>query len=850
MEMKCLWAELRFIIIGCLTAVKCQKSQHLVLSEPRRTGVEGTALQVNCTANVTSSMDSLKWIPVHEGQSGIQQSLVTNTTVVMTIPSLQGSDAGRYKCLLVMSDGREETTEFELMVRRKEANSAACSITQFKCKKTKHCIFLRYRCDGKDDCGDGSDEDCESDPCLNKFRCNNSRCIDTQEVCNHIDNCGDRSDEATICFLGKFMSTTQSVTEDNQFGWLKITMSTVIASTVGAVILISFIVIVVFRVKMKRQREQRISRALEGMYRHGESREATSSGQGDEAAGDQRPFLPSGSCHYGNIIVNVNNGVQYLPGYDYSLFVGVPPPYSECSGGDLKSQPPPYSTIDRSNSRQQACVSQPSEAQPDRQSLSVSSVQNCLAGVRGPEHLGIAVPGHSEPCSVVFHGGSQVQDLESLSGITPKLLQSLLGSHCEAAPDTDGYRSSFHSLPASADCWPTRGQVGHILPSRVGLMASHSLARPAPRTTCSSTQTSQQKSLVSTDSGQQVAGAESRPGGQDKFVSNRSIAPNVSDSADGSMAQQVAVGQDTLVVERDNTVGSVDVPAMSRGVYQVPVSDFLDTYEAAPNNPCTLSSLVANGGSDFDDLIVPLLGCSQDEESLSDKTCSVRKPVDGLNSAASVMADITDCFRLADTETAPGCIASVNEVTCGSEDRELRPGQLCRQNDSSPADNSALLAAAAGSPLLVTAENGIRFESLLPTVCADLPTRKAGWGSQLLLNDGTIAPSLQQSSTDQSSGSSLGVDASITPSDSCNITGSKHPSSGELNVLLLQTSRQTASSQILSGLTDVYAAEQPTLAHVSIEPVVNTKRPTGVVTRPALPKFNSDFALPHSDQPS
>lgn len=70
--------------------------------------------------------------------------------------------------------------------------------------------------------------------------------------------------------MGKLMSTTQPATEDNQFGWLKITMSTVIASTVGAVILISFIVIVVFRVKMKRQREQRIARALEGMYRHGE----------------------------------------------------------------------------------------------------------------------------------------------------------------------------------------------------------------------------------------------------------------------------------------------------------------------------------------------------------------------------------------------------------------------------------------------------------------------------------------------------------------------------------------------------------------------------------------------------
>lgn len=68
---------------------------------------------------MTTMPDSLRWIPIHEGQSGIQQTLVTNTTVVMTISSLQGSDAGRYKCLLVMNDGTEETAEFELMVRRK-----------------------------------------------------------------------------------------------------------------------------------------------------------------------------------------------------------------------------------------------------------------------------------------------------------------------------------------------------------------------------------------------------------------------------------------------------------------------------------------------------------------------------------------------------------------------------------------------------------------------------------------------------------------------------------------------------------------------------------------------------------
>lgn len=67
----------------------------------------------------------------------------------------------------------------------------------------------------------------------------------------------------------KIVSTAQPTFEDSQFGWLKMTVSTIIASTVGAVILISFIIIMVFRMKMKRQREQRIAQALESLYRHG-----------------------------------------------------------------------------------------------------------------------------------------------------------------------------------------------------------------------------------------------------------------------------------------------------------------------------------------------------------------------------------------------------------------------------------------------------------------------------------------------------------------------------------------------------------------------------------------------------
>nr|KAG5693283.1 hypothetical protein BaRGS_011604 [Batillaria attramentaria] len=66
-------------------------------------------------------------------------------------------------------------------------------------------------------------------------------------------------------------------------------------------------------------------------------------------AGDQDPFLTfSTQSHYGNIIVNVNNGVQCVRATD--IFQrDMPPPYSEVANKSEEHPPPPYSTIDRNN---------------------------------------------------------------------------------------------------------------------------------------------------------------------------------------------------------------------------------------------------------------------------------------------------------------------------------------------------------------------------------------------------------------------------------------------------------------------------------------------------------------------
>ena len=77
-----------------------------------------------------------------------------------------------------------------------------CQDGWFECNN-HFCVTELDLCDGRDDCGDGSDEApemCQNFSCakVDKFKCSNYKCIPEYSVCNGVDDCGDGSDENNI----------------------------------------------------------------------------------------------------------------------------------------------------------------------------------------------------------------------------------------------------------------------------------------------------------------------------------------------------------------------------------------------------------------------------------------------------------------------------------------------------------------------------------------------------------------------------------------------------------------------------------------------------------------------------
>ncbi|XP_011894048.1 PREDICTED: low-density lipoprotein receptor-related protein 1B [Cercocebus atys] len=80
-----------------------------------------------------------------------------------------------------------------------EALPRICKAGEFRCKN-RHCIQARWKCDGDDDCLDGSDEDsvnCFNHSCPDdQFKCQNNRCIPKRWLCDGANDCGSNEDES------------------------------------------------------------------------------------------------------------------------------------------------------------------------------------------------------------------------------------------------------------------------------------------------------------------------------------------------------------------------------------------------------------------------------------------------------------------------------------------------------------------------------------------------------------------------------------------------------------------------------------------------------------------------------
>lgn len=78
-----------------------------------------------------------------------------------------------------------------------------CKPSDFVCSSGQGpvaCIPSEWRCDGSEECADGSDEKgCTRGCAANEFSCGSGECVERSRMCNQIADCTDSSDENNVC---------------------------------------------------------------------------------------------------------------------------------------------------------------------------------------------------------------------------------------------------------------------------------------------------------------------------------------------------------------------------------------------------------------------------------------------------------------------------------------------------------------------------------------------------------------------------------------------------------------------------------------------------------------------------
>ena len=148
----------------------------------------GCSLAHNCYEATVPRVQN-GYVSTGPSYEGATRSVVCNI-------GYQRTDASQY---IVCRNGHWSTPAVQCV---RGAPVARCPYNQFTCNNGR-CIPTTWYCDGRNDCGDLSDEDCQRprpQTCnSHQFACANGNCIWNSWKCDGENDCGDWSDEPQTC---------------------------------------------------------------------------------------------------------------------------------------------------------------------------------------------------------------------------------------------------------------------------------------------------------------------------------------------------------------------------------------------------------------------------------------------------------------------------------------------------------------------------------------------------------------------------------------------------------------------------------------------------------------------------